>query len=157
MCQGMCACVCMYVFACTCARGDQRSTLFVETRSLTEPRVPWLGRQVVQRTPGSQLSLHFPELRLQVYPSIPGFYVVARDTSSCLPSKHFTQRAISARLCFVNVYSYLLKYKQVFTIIICSNIFSPSFPLGSPFIHMLIQPILYFTHKTTFHDLLCLV
>ena len=92
-----------------------------------------------------------------ISPTIPCFYVVARDTNSCLQSKHFTQRAISsASSCFVNMYSYLLKFKQFFTTIICSNFFSLSFLLGSPVLHMLIYLILYFTHKAIFHDLLCL-
>lgn len=168
MCQCVCACVCMDVVACICVHGDQRESWSAFLRhsqphclrqgpSLNLEFTSWTDRLSREAQEANYFYSYQSWACKCISPTIPCFYVVARDTNPCLQSKHFTQRAISsASPCFVNVCSYLLKFKQVCTTIICSNIASSSFLLGSPVLHMLIYPILYFTHKAIFHNLLCL-
>lgn len=132
----------MDVFLCICAHGDQRKIWspflnhsqhywFRQGPSLNLEFTDWTDRLSKEIQEANYFHSSQSWACKCISPTIPCFYVVARDTNLCLQSKHFTQRAISsASPCFVNMYSYLWKFKQFFSTIICSNFFSPSFLLG---------------------------
>lgn len=160
VCVCMCVYWCVYLYMCTW-------TPKVNLEFLCHSR-PYLLRQ------GSSLNLEFNYWadRLSRKPTTSALLkaviasvsfhtrlVVARDTSPCLQSKHFTQRAISsASLCFVNMYcTHSFWNLSRFSPLLFAQVpLLPPSLWGSLVTHMLIHPIPYFTHISTFHNLLCL-